>query len=129
MKTAIKLYSQIKYSISHISHDYLQHYYNDIRISHSVQLDIKYKGNAKSSNKNYIKAFVISNKNANLLLSINRMTKYTYIVILHDTQLMIHKKNVVNAKKSICISANFRLQNRILAPKQCSIVQFEAICI
>ena len=45
------------------------------------------------------------------------MTKYTYIVILNDTQLMLHKKNVVNAKKSIRISANFRLQIRILPPK------------
>lgn len=52
-------------------------------------------------------------KNANLLLSIDRMTKY--IVILNVTS-MIHK-NVINAKKSICISANFRLQNRILPPK------------
>ena len=117
MKTAIKLYLQIQYSISHISRDYLQHYYNDIRISHSVRLDIKYKGNAKSSNKNYIKAIITSNKNPNLLLSIDRMTKYTYIVILNDTQLMLHKKNVVNEKKSICISANFRLQIRILPPK------------
>lgn len=46
-----------------------------------------------------LKPLLYQIKNANLLLSINRMTKYTYIVILHDTQLMIHKKNVVNAKK------------------------------
>lgn len=38
-------------------------------------------------------------ENANLLLSIEKMTKYTYIVILNVT-LMIHNKNVVNAKKN-----------------------------
>lgn len=44
------------------------------------------------------------------------MTKYTYIVSLNVT-LMIYNKDLVNAKKSICIPANFRLQNRILPPK------------
>lgn len=43
--------------------------------------------------------------------------------------LMIHSKNVVNAKKSTCITANFRLQTRILPSKQYSMVQFEYICI
>lgn len=55
-------------------------------------------------------------KNAYLLLSIDKMTKYTYIVSLNVT-LMIYNKDLVNAKKSICIPANFRLQNRILPPK------------
>lgn len=55
-------------------------------------------------------------ENANLLLSIEKMTKYTYIVILNVT-LMIHDKNAVNAKRTIRISANVSLQNRILPPK------------
>ena len=85
MKTAIKLYLQIQYSISHISRDYLQHYYNDIRISHSVRLDIKYKGNAKSSNKNYIKAIITSNKNANLTNELKN-TELAPIGDSNDTQ-------------------------------------------
>ena len=40
-------------------------------------------------------------KNANLLLSVDRMTKY---VIILNVTLMIHR-DVVNAKKSMCISA------------------------
>lgn len=38
-------------------------------------------------------------ENANLLLSIEKMTKYTYIVTL-NVALMIHNKNVGNAKKN-----------------------------
>lgn len=37
-------------------------------------------------------------ENANLLLSIEKMTKYTYIIL--NVTLMIHNKNVVNAKKN-----------------------------
>lgn len=55
------------------------------------------------------------------------MTIYTYTVILNVT-LVIHIKNAVNAKKSIHISADFRLQNRILPPN-INVLQFEDICI
>lgn len=37
---------------------------------------------------------------------------------------MTHNKNAVNAKNSICIYADCRLQNSIVPPK-CCIVQFE----
>lgn len=44
-------------------HDYSQHYYNDIRIRHSVRLNINSnEKNAKSSNQKYIKAFITSNR-------------------------------------------------------------------
>lgn len=54
-------------------------------------------------------------KNANLLLSTNKMAKYTCIVILNVT-LMIHNKRS-KCQKSVCISANVRLQNTILPTK------------
>lgn len=53
-------------------------------------------------------------KNANLLLSIDKMKKYTRILILNVT--LIHNKHN-KCKKSVCLSANFRFQNTILPPK------------